>query len=100
MSKKMSTVVSLRPHAKQEFTSYLGMIITLGSWGIMFAGLFFAYAGVCLSAPSWPPPGAPRLPLALPLLNTFVLGASSLTAERALTAIRRARRDEMRGMLG
>lgn len=99
MRKKMSTVVSLRPHAKEDFTSYLGMIITLGSWGIMFAGLFFAYAGVRLSAASWPPPGVPRLPVLTPLASTVVLLVSSVTAQRALSAIRLARRDEMKALL-
>jgi cytochrome c oxidase subunit III len=97
--KKMASVVSLKPHAKEDFTSYLGMVISLGSWGIMFAGLFFAYAGVRVAAPSWPPPGVPRLPILLPLANTVVLLASSLTARQALLSIRKAKRDEMRGLL-
>ena len=100
MKKKMASVVSLKPHAKEEFTSYLGMMITLGSWGILFAGIFFVYAGVRLSSPTWPPPGVPKLPVLLPTLNTLVLGVSSYTAQRALGAIRKARRDEMRGWLG
>ena len=95
----MSTVVALRPHEKEDFTSYLGMIITLGSWGIMFAGLFFAYAGVRISSPTWPPPGVPRLPILLPLANTVVLALSSVTAQLALSAIRRARKDEMKALL-
>ena len=95
----MSTVVSLRPHAKEDFTSYLGMVITLGSWGIMFGGLFFAYVGVRLSSPTWPPPGEPKLPVALPLLNTGVLLLSSVAAYKALASIRRARRDEMKAFL-
>jgi heme/copper-type cytochrome/quinol oxidase subunit 3 len=102
MKKKMTTaaVTELRPYAREEFTSYLGMIIALGSWGIMFAGLFFAYAGVRLSAPSWPPPGVPRLPILLPMANTGVLLLSSFTAARALRSIRRAKRDQMKALLG
>ncbi len=96
----MASVVSLRPHAKEDFTSYLGMMIALGSWAIMFAGLFFAYAGVRLSAPTWPPPGVPKLPVAMPLLNTVVLAASSVTAHRALGAIRLGERDPMKALLG
>src|SRR5215472_6523174 len=99
MSKKMASVVSLRPHAKEQFTSYLGMMITLGSWGILFAGFFFAYAGVRLSSPSWPPPGVPKLPVLLPAVNTLVLGVSSFTAQRALKAIRMGQRERMRGWL-
>ena len=99
MKKKMATVVTLQPHAKEDFTSYLGMVISLGSWGIMFAGIFFAYAGVRLAAPSWPPPGVPRLPVLLPLASTAVLLASSGTARQALASIRQAKRDEMRTLL-
>jgi heme/copper-type cytochrome/quinol oxidase subunit 3 len=95
MSKKMAAVVSLRPRAKEDFSSYLGVVIMLGSWSILFGGLFFAYAGVRMAAPVWPPPGVPKLPLALPALNTVVLAASSWTAQRALRAIRRGRREEM-----
>jgi cytochrome c oxidase subunit 3 len=100
MRKNVSSVVTLRPHAREDFTSYLGMMISLGSWGIMFAGLFFAYAGVRLSAPSWPPPGVPKLPILLPLVNTGVLLVSSVTAQRALQAIRHAKQDEMKALLG
>jgi cytochrome c oxidase subunit 3 len=99
MKKKMASVVTLQPHAKEDFTSYLGMVISLGSWGIMFAGIFFAYAGIRIAAPSWPPPGVPRLPVLLPLASTVVLLVSSATAWRALGAIRKAKRDEMRVLL-
>jgi cytochrome c oxidase subunit 3 len=101
MSKKMSAaavnpVVRLRPRAKEEFTSYLGMIIMLGSWSLLFGGLFFAYAGVRMGAPVWPPPGVPRLPVLLPAVNTAVLVASSVAVQRGLAAIRVGRRDAMR----
>ena len=96
----MASVVSLQPRAKEDFTSYLGMMITLGAWGVMFAGLFFIYAGVRLAAPTWPPPGVPKLPVLVPTLATLVLAASSVTAQRALTSIRTAKRDQMRTWLG
>ncbi len=100
MRKNVASVVTLRPHEKEDFTSYLGMIIALGSWGIMFAGLFFEYAGLRVSAPTWPPPGVPRLPVLLPVANTGVLLLSSFTAQRALRAIRRAKPDEMKALFG
>jgi cytochrome c oxidase subunit III len=91
-------VAVLRPRAKEDFSSYLGMVILLGSWSILFGALFFAYAGVRMSAPAWPPPGVPKLPIALPFANTLVLGLSSYTAQRALVAIRAGRREEMQGL--
>jgi len=103
MKKKMSStsaaVVALRPREKEDFSSYLGMVILLGSWSLLFGGLFFTYAGVRMSAQAWPPPGVPRLPLALPAANTVVLALSSLTAHRALGAIRRGKKDRMQGLL-
>jgi heme/copper-type cytochrome/quinol oxidase subunit 3 len=60
------------------------MIIFLASWAMMFGSLFFSYGVLRLRLTAWPPPGAPALPLALPLLNTAVLLASSLAAERSL----------------
>jgi cytochrome c oxidase subunit 3 len=99
MREKMSAaVLTLRPRAKEEFSTYLGMVIMLGSWSILFGGLFFAYAGVRLSAPVWPPPGVPRLPLALPAANTLILAMSSWTAQRGLGAIRVGRREKMQAL--
>ena len=88
----MGTVVELRPRAREEFTSSLGMIIFLASWAMMFAGLFFAYGFARTKALTWPPVGVPRLPLGLPALNTLVLGASSWSFARGLDALRRGER--------
>jgi heme/copper-type cytochrome/quinol oxidase subunit 3 len=69
-----------------ELTAWLGMVVFLGSWAMMFAGLFFAYGLVRARAPEWPPPDQPALPLLLPGVNTAVIAASSA----ALAAARRA----------
>jgi cytochrome c oxidase subunit III len=103
MKKKMSptsaaAVIPLRPREKEDFSSYLGMVILLGSWSLLFGGMFFAYAGVRMSAQAWPPPGVPKLPLALPAANTVILALSSLTAQRALGAIRLGKKDRMQGL--
>src|SRR2546427_293482 len=62
------------------------MIIFLGSWAMMFAALFFAYAVVRLRAPMWPPPDQPALPILVPGLNTVVIAASSLAVVLASRA--------------
>src|SRR5919109_578840 len=62
---------------EEEVTSYVGMVIFLGSWAMMFAALFFAYAVVRFRAPLWPPPDQPRLPILLPGLNTVIIAVSS-----------------------
>lgn len=65
------------PRARQEWTAYLGMVIFLGSWAMMFGSLFFAYGMVRARATEWPPPDLPELPVALAGFNTAVLAASS-----------------------
>jgi cytochrome c oxidase subunit III len=95
----MGTVVELRPRARQEFTSSLGMIIFLASWGMMFAGLFFVYGYARLKSVVWPPPGLPILPIGLPALNTAVMIASSLALTRAIGHIRRGERGGFQRMI-
>ncbi|HVY47622.1 MAG TPA: heme-copper oxidase subunit III [Minicystis sp.] len=93
----MAKVLELRPRAQEEFTSSLGMIVFLASWAMMFCALFFAYGFARTRAGAWPPPGMPRLPLAVPALNTVVLIASSLVFRRGLALLRAARRRAFAG---
>jgi len=72
--------------SEDEITSYVGMIIFLGSWAMMFAALFFAYAVVRLRAPMWPPPDQPALPILIPGLNTVVIAGSSAAVAVAVRA--------------
>jgi heme/copper-type cytochrome/quinol oxidase subunit 3 len=76
------------PRARQEWTAYLGMVIFLGSWAMMFGALFFAYGMIRARATAWPPAELPELPLALPGLNTAVLAASSALLQFALHSLR------------
>jgi heme/copper-type cytochrome/quinol oxidase subunit 3 len=62
------------------------MAIFLGSWAMLFVGLFFAYAVVRARAPAWPPLDAPPLPRLLPGLNTLAILASSAAVVRAVRA--------------
>jgi cytochrome c oxidase subunit 3 len=96
----MGSIAELRPHQKEEFTSSLGMIVFLAAWAMMFAGLFFAYGFVRVRAGSWPPPGTPALPIALPAVNTIVISLSSMTAERALGSLRRGKLGPFKRELG
>ena len=77
------------PPSGDQATARLGMVLFLASWAMMFGSLFFAYGVLRLRLTSWPPPGAPALPLAVPLLNTAVLVTSSLALERSLRLARR-----------
>jgi cytochrome c oxidase subunit 3 len=79
------------PGRRNAFTAYLGMVIFLASWAMMFASLFFSYGLVRSRAPVWPPLDQPRLPLALPGLNVAVAAASSAILVGALGAFRARR---------
>lgn len=90
----MANVIELNPAARArqrgtEFTHVVGMVVALASWGMMFACAFFVYFGLRSQEAMWPPVGLPRLPVALPALNTVVIIASSLTLGRALATMRR-----------
>lgn len=90
MSTPMGAIVPYPPpRARQEWTAYLGMVIFLGSWAMMFGALFFAYGMIRARATSWPPADFPELPLALPGVNTAVLAASSALLHLAVLSLRR-----------
>jgi cytochrome c oxidase subunit 3 len=79
------------PRRQQDGTGFVGMVIFLASWAMMFAALFFAYGVVRLRSQVWPPLGEPRLPVTLPALNTIALFASSLTFQFAIAGVRRGK---------
>lgn len=72
--------------SREDYTAYIGMLVFLASWGMLFAGIFFAYAVVRSGAPVWPPLGAPRLPVLLPGIATAVIAASSVAVALAQVA--------------
>ncbi len=77
------------PHlrAREENTARLGMYVFLGSWAMLFGGLFFAYGSLRVAAAAWPPAGTPRLPIGLPLASTGLLALSSVALHLALGRI-------------
>jgi len=73
--------------SRDETTAWIGMVLFLGSWAMLFAGLFLAYGLVRAHAPEWPALDQPRLPLLVPGLNTLVMLASSAALVQALRAL-------------
>jgi cytochrome c oxidase subunit 3 len=65
-------------------TSFVGMVMALASWSMMFGSLFFAYAILRLKAGTWPPDGVAPLPRLLPFVNTLVLFLSSAVLARGV----------------
>ena len=83
--------VVAHPAVRAPFTAYLGMVVFLASWTMMFAGLLFGYGLVRSRAPVWPPLDQPPLPLLLPALNTVVAAGSSAALLIALRSFRGGR---------
>jgi len=92
-------IVELRPHAKDDASNYLGIVIALGSWAMMFAGVFFVYAAMRANAEQWPPEGIPKLPILMPAISTLVILASSVTMQKSLAALKRNRIEPFKKLL-
>jgi cytochrome c oxidase subunit 3 len=82
----MTVLAAARFPARDESrrTSFVGMVMALASWSMMFGSLFFAYAILRLKAGTWPPEGVEPLPRLLPFVNTLILLASSAALARGL----------------
>jgi cytochrome c oxidase subunit 3 len=92
----MTEVIRYRsPRQRSDNTAYLGMLIFLGSWAMMFAGFFFAYGAVRFHTTSWPPRGVPALPKLLPAANTVILMASGLALQLGYMRIRAGKAHEL-----
>lgn len=65
-----------------------GTLIFIGSEVMFFGALLSAFLVLRAGQGGWPPPGQPRLPMGLTLVNTAVLLASGYTMLRAQRAIR------------
>ncbi len=90
--KAMGDLVSYRsPRLRSETTAWIGMIVFLASWVLLFAALFFIYGMLRVRAAEWPPEGVERLPVGLPALNTALIVASSVALQLALWAARAGR---------
>jgi len=70
--------------------SALGLALFIATEVMFFAGLVSAFLVLRAGASAaWPPPGQPRLPVAVTGLNTLALLASGLAMHRALIVGRR-----------
>lgn len=83
-------VIAWRPaSAREDHTAQVGMAIFLGSWGMLFAGFFMAYALVRSRSPVWPPVGAPPVPLTPGLIELGLLAFASFRVETSRRALAR-----------
>src|SRR5512134_4005129 len=90
--KVMGDIVAYRsPRKRAETTAWIGMVIFLASWVLLFASLFFAYGFLRARSGGWPPEGVEPLPIGLPGFNTALIVLSSVALELALWAARAGR---------
>ena len=80
---RQAPVRTLHPDLqRQHETAYIGMVIFLGSWAVMFAGLFFAFAMHRVTTAQWPPASLTSIPFGLPVASTVLIALSSVTLSR------------------
>ena len=85
--------------ASKHQTAYIGMVIFLGSWAVMFAGLFFAFSMHRVNAPHWPPASLASVPFGLPAASTVLIILSSLTLMRYSASVKTGERASLRRWL-
>lgn len=66
----------------------LAVLIFIVFETMLFSGLVAAYLVLRTSSFAWPPPGLPRLPIAVTAVNTAVLLLSAVAMLRAVRAVR------------
>lgn len=69
-------------------TAFLGMVMFMASWAMLFAGLFFAYGIARNGAMEWPPHDLPRLPLIRPAVATLAIALSSGLLQQGYNRLR------------
>ena len=71
-------------HSVDSGTKFVGLVMFLGSWTVMFASLFFSFAIYRVQAHSaWPPAALTDVPLWMPSVSTGLIFASSVVLEMA-----------------
>jgi len=76
-------------HSEHPDLRVFGLLVFLGSEGMLFMGLFAAYLTFRAVAPAWPPEGTPKLETLLPAINTVILVSSSFVIHQADHAIKK-----------
>lgn len=77
----------------------LAVLMLIASEMMLFSGLIGSFLIFRLSAPFWPPPSLPRLPLTVTWINTGVLLSSAITMYLAVHAVHQSRQRLLRRWL-
>ena len=90
----------VRPNVTIGSNAWVAVIVFLGAEAMFFAGLIGAYIVFRVSAPIWPPPFQPRLPIGVTGVNTLILIASAVTMRLAVKAVFVSDRKKLIRLLG
>ncbi len=93
-------VPPVRPNVTIGSNAWVAVIVFLGAEAMFFAGLIGAYIVFRVSAPIWPPPFQPRLPIGVTGVNTLILIASAVTMRLAVKAVFVSDRKKLIRLLG
>jgi cytochrome c oxidase subunit III len=77
----------------------LAVLMIIASEMMLFSGFIGSFLIFRLSAPFWPPPALPRLPIEVTWINTGVLLSSAVTMFLAVRAVHRNRQRMLRQWL-
>ncbi len=77
----------------------LAILMLIASEMMLFSGLIGSFLIFRMSAPFWPPPALPRLPIQITWVNTFVLMSSAVTMYLAVRAVHQSRQRLLRRWL-
>src|SRR5580704_12889563 len=80
-------------------SAMLAVMMIIASEMMLFSGLIGSFLVYRMASAFWPPPGLPRLPIAVTWVNTFVLLSSALTMTLAIRAAHRSRQRLLRRYL-
>ena len=90
----------VRPNVTIGSNAWVAVVVFLGAEAMFFAGLIGAYIVFRVSAPIWPPPFQPRLPIGVTGFNTLILIASAVTMRLAVKAVSLSDRKKLIRLLG
>jgi len=85
----LTTIKNIETQKEDQFTSYFGMLIALGSFSMLFVALLASYVILRVRAGIWMPNAMGTIPLILAWVNTFVILISSVTLFMASKANKR-----------
>src|SRR5512134_2661515 len=85
-----SASVSTQPRRAGVKSGAFGMVLFLATEAMFFTGLISAFLVLRNPVGAWPPPGQPRLPVAITGFNTALLLLSGFTMLRAVRSSRTA----------